>query len=67
LKEIYQQVYQKFPEVAGKTPVKYPQPNGHTLLVFKGHGTGPNGEKIARVVRVQVNENGKIVKITTSR
>jgi len=67
LNEIYQQVYQKFPEVLGKTPVKHVQPNGQTLLVFKGQGIGPNGTRIARIVRVLVNEKGKIVKMTTSR
>jgi len=67
LKELYQQVYQKFPEVSGKTPVKHVQPNGQTLLIFKGQGLGPNCEKIPRIIRVLVNENGKIVKMTTSR
>lgn len=67
MNDIYQQVYQKFPEVAGKTPVKHVQPNGQTLLVFKGQGVGPNGTRISRIVRVLVNEKGKIIKMTTSR
>ncbi len=67
MNEIYQQVYRKFPEVAGKRPVKHDQPNGQTLLVFKGSGTTPDGKKIARTIRVLVNDEGKIIKMTTSR
>ncbi len=67
LKQICEKVYKKFPEVNGKNPTKHGQPNDCTLLIFKGTGTAPNGEKIPRVIRVTVNEQGKILKMTTSR
>jgi len=67
LKEIYQKVYRKFPEVDGKKPVKHKQPNGQTLLIFKGEGKAPDGTKISRIVRVVINDSGKIIKMTTSR
>lgn len=65
--EIYQKVYRKFPEVDGKKPVRHSQPEGKTLLVFKGEGKAANGVKIPRIVRVLVDQNGKILKMTTSR
>ncbi|MDX9849635.1 MAG: hypothetical protein RBT01_03945 [Anaerolineaceae bacterium] len=65
--EIFQKVYQKFPEVAGKKPVRHNQPDGKTLLVFKGEGKAANGTRIPRVVRVVIDQNGKILKMTTSR
>jgi len=67
LNEIYQKVYRKFPEVDGKKPVKHDQPNGQTLLIFKGEGKTPDGKKISRIVRVLISDTGKIVKMTTSR
>jgi hypothetical protein len=67
LDEIYHKVYQKFPEVEGKKPVRHSQPDGKTLLVFKGEGKSSNGIKIPRVVRVLIDQNGKILKMTTSR
>ncbi len=67
LNQICEKVYKKFPEVQGKKPTPHPQPNDLLLLVFKGTGTGPNGTKIPRIVRVTVNDQGKIFKMTTSR
>jgi len=67
LNDILEMVYQKFPEVSGKKPVKHNQPDGKTLLVFKGEGKSENGVKIPRIVRVLVDQNGKILKMTTSR
>jgi hypothetical protein len=63
----YQKVYQKFPEVSGKKPTKRSQPDGKTLLIFKGAGTAANGVKIPIVVRVVVDSNGKILKMSSSR
>jgi hypothetical protein len=67
LDEIFQKVYKKFPEVAGKKPVRHSQPDGKTLLVFKGEAKTANGIKIPRVVRVLIDQNGKILKMTTSK
>ena len=65
--EIYQKVYQKYPEVAGKKPVQHSQPDGQTLLIFKGEGQSSNGIKIPRVIRVLIDRNGKIIKMSSSK
>lgn len=67
MNDIFEKVYQKFPEVAGKKPVKHNQPDGKVLFIFKGEGKAANGVKIPRVIRVLVDQNGKILKMTTSR
>ncbi len=67
LQLICEKVYKKFPEVQGKKPTRHPQPNDLNVLIFKGTGTTPNGTKIARTVRVTVNNSGKIIKMSTSR
>lgn len=79
LKNVIAQVHRRFPEVAGCQPKVHlqqgPQPKSAAglsvyLLTFhnlKKTQTG-NGERtILRWVRVVVNENGKILKISTSR
>ncbi|PKO13905.1 MAG: hypothetical protein CVU39_16995 [Chloroflexi bacterium HGW-Chloroflexi-10] len=65
--EIFQKVYQKFPEVAGKKPTQRAQPDGNILYIFKGEVRTENGAIIPRIVRVIVNDKGKILKMTTSR
>jgi len=67
LTSICNQVYSRFPEIKGSTP--HVQPHGDTgqVLIFKGQGTAADGKSILRVVRVVVNADGKIGKITTSR
>lgn len=67
MNEIYQKVYKKYPEVAGKKPVRHNQPDGQTLLIFKGEGVGPGGVKIPVTIRVQVDQNGKIKKMSSSK
>jgi hypothetical protein len=64
---ICNQVYSRFPEVKGCQPKI--QPHGETgqVLIFKGQAAGADGRAIPRVVRVVVNQDGKISKITTSR
>ena len=51
----------------GKKPSVYPQGNDDNLMVFKGKVEGPKGRRIDRVVRVVVDRNGNIKKLTTSR
>ncbi len=67
MENIYQKVYQKFPEVAGKKPTRHNQPDGKTLLIFKGESISATGIKIPKVIRVIVDQNGKIIKMSTSR
>lgn len=67
MNEIYQKVYKKYPEVNGKKPTRHNQPDGQVLLIFKGEGTGPNGVKIPRTIRVLVDQDGKIIKMSSSK
>ncbi len=67
LSSICSQVYSRFPEVKGCQPKV--QSHGETgqILIFKGQSTSADGHSISRVVRVVVDKNGKISKMTTSR
>ena len=67
LSQVCQQVYAQFPEVDGVRPTQDEQPNGNYLLIFKASVIAANGKRIQRTVRAVVNENGKILKISTSR
>ncbi len=64
---ICSQVYSRFPEVKGCQPRIQPHGDTGQVLIFKGQATGADGHAISRVVRVVVNLEGKISKITTSR
>jgi hypothetical protein len=72
---ISRQVYRQFPEVQDTRPAVQNQAGAKVLaadgdrfvLTFKGHGHGPGGKTIARIVRVVADERGKILRISTSR
>jgi hypothetical protein len=73
IKIISDQVYRRFPEVTGSKPKVRLQTKSETaatttyLLTFSGKAVTANGKSIPRYVRVVANENGKIIKMTTSR
>jgi len=70
LTSICEQVYHRFPEVKGVRPKLQPMSKGPTsqhILIFSGKASGENGKTIQRVVRVVVGDNGKIVKMSTSK
>jgi hypothetical protein len=64
---ICRQVYQRFPEVKGSKPSVRTQTTSQSVLIFKGKGTTADGNTIQRTVRVVVSDQGKILKMTTSR
>jgi hypothetical protein len=66
LPPINQEVYRRFPELRGVKPSlqKLAQ---NTLLIYQGLVTLPGNKSLQRNVRVVVNEQGKIIKISTSR
>ncbi|MBE0408760.1 MAG: hypothetical protein IBX69_03400 [Anaerolineales bacterium] len=71
---ISQQVFRRFPDVTGSKPKVRLQtkPGGASssktyLLTFTGKAVTPNGKSIPRYVRVIADENGKILKMSTSR
>jgi hypothetical protein len=79
IKNISDQVYRRFPEVAGVKPTIKKQPGGknksgksengsfHILLTFRGSVDVGDGKRMVRLVRVVVDNRGDILKMTTSR
>ncbi len=67
LTSICNQVYSRFPEVKGCHPRIQAHGDSGQILIFKGQATTADGKSIPRVVRVVVDQNGKINKMTTSR
>jgi hypothetical protein len=75
VRKISQEVYRRFPETAGAVPTVRTQkaPNAEAgtppnyLLSFKGTALTQDQRKINTVIRVVVNELGRILKISSSR
>jgi hypothetical protein len=70
LSKICSQVYSRFPEVNGAHPKVQSQSKSgasNYLLIFTGSAKSSSGTVLSRVVRVVASENGKIIKITTSK
>jgi hypothetical protein len=66
LDQICKRIYKQFPEVNGKKPKVLKQAQ-NKLLLFEGTAKTPDGHTIKRSVRVVINPDGKVKKITTSR
>jgi len=71
---IKQQIYRQFPEVAGEEPSVKAQAGAKStgqsatyLITFKGRVVQPSGPSFNRSVRVVADDNGRILKVTTSR
>jgi hypothetical protein len=67
MKKVCQQIYRRFPDVEGSKPKVRSYDQDLSLLIFSGKGTTADGRSIGRTVRVVVNPDGKIKKVTTSR
>ena len=65
--EICKDIYRQFPEVDGKKPKVRAQGSSHSLLIFHGAAETADGRRIPRTVRVVVDNNGSVTKVTTSR
>ena len=73
LQSVRMEIYRRFPALRGVRPriqvvqPARPMPGGPAyLLTFQGQALAP-GARIPLVVRVTVDPNGRILKITTSR
>ena len=70
---INQQIYHRFPDVAGANPTVQPMNSGEKgveanyLLIYKKNAATASGKSITRVVRVVVSDRGKIIKVSTSK
>ncbi len=72
LSQAIKQVYQKYPDLRGVTPqIREIENSGSNekkySLVFKTITTTVNQKKLTKYVRATVNEQGKIIRISTSR
>ena len=67
LDKVCQQVYRRFPDLKNKRPKVTSQGNERYLLVFSNSGKTPDGKTIQHNVRVVSDENGHILKTSTSR
>ncbi len=73
--KIARQVYRQFPEIQDVRPAVQSQPSPKTpgapqnryLLTFKRSRPGPGGQTLLRIVRVVADEQGKVLKVSTSR
>ena len=74
INNIRNQIARQFPEVAKSAPsvkaqaaAKSRGAGGTYLLTFKGRVSEPGGFKSNRTVRVVAQDNGRILKVSTSR
>jgi hypothetical protein len=74
ISNIKREIYRQFPEIAGEEPSVKPQASaksaGQTakyLITFKGRVAQTSGPTFSRSVRVVADDNGRILKVTTSR
>ncbi len=68
LAQINQQIYARFPDMAGASPKQKRAPSGpNIILTYRCQRETPDGLRIERVVRATVTPDGEIVKISTSR
>jgi len=67
IEKMCSQIYRQFPEVKGKKPKVKPYTASKHLLIFSAKANTADGKTITRTIRVIVDDNGTIGKITTSR
>jgi hypothetical protein len=74
IKLISEEVYRRFPEVKGASPKIQRQSSGkqgmdqqNYVLIYQARVAISSEKSFDRIVRVVATENGKIVKMTTSR
>ncbi len=60
-------VYRQFPELKGTNPTVKELPGDKYQLIFHGKALTENGKSLPRTVRVVADENGRVLKLSTSR
>jgi hypothetical protein len=66
LESICAEVYRQFPEFKGVRPKESDYENNLVLLVFNTKVKTDNGAVLSRMVRVVADQQGKIIKCSTS-
>jgi hypothetical protein len=69
---VHRKVSRQFPEMKSIRPTVRSDPkssngNPRFSLTYKGKANLPNGRTITRVVRVVADENGKVLRMSTSK
>ena len=67
LEQINENVYEQFPYLQDVQPTESGMEGEKLLLIYKGEAQTESGFTLPIVVRVVVSEDGKIIKITSSR
>jgi len=71
LNKINRKVSRQFPEMAGVQPTirtsQGPPDAQYYTLTYKGTAALPGGKSMPRVVRVQADENGNVLRMSTSK
>ncbi len=67
LDKVCQQVYRRYPSLKDKKPKVTAQGNDRYLLLFTGQGQTPDGKALKQTVRVVADDEGRILKTSSSR
>jgi len=70
LEAVSKEVYKRFPAVSGSRPKvqnSAKSGEGNHVLVYRSNATTSDGKKISQIIRVTINDRGKILKISSSR
>lgn len=67
LNSICEQVYRRFPEVAGSQPSVHTRPGSQWMIIFHGVAKTADGRPIEHTIRVLASSTGRILKVTSSR
>lgn len=67
LSKLCEQIYRRFPQVAGVQPSVQARPDGQSLLIFRATAKTADGRAMPQTVRVVASPEGKIIKATTSK
>ena len=68
LKPALQKIYKRYPDFAGVQPkIKRHTETATYILTFQTSATARDGAAIPKLLRITVNEQGKIIKASTSR
>lgn len=66
VERITRSVVEQFPEMEGVHPTVKPEKD-QFVVTYKGAAELPNGKSMKRIVRVVADENGAVVRMSTSR
>lgn len=67
IRKVNEKVVKKHPKLAGKNPKVSTLSPGSYLLLYNFNDELPNGKTISQTIRVVADEEGNIIKISSSR